>query len=426
MKKLIILFLVIFFASIISATIINVPGDQPTIQAGINVAVDGDTVLVAPGTYYENIEIYQKNDIHIIGSGVDVTTIDGDENGHVVVFNVASGSICNFTITNSGNDPGYSCGVFTSQSRVIIENNIIAFNNRGISISSSSDVFIYRNKIVFNAGYMAINFSASDGVVSYNLITDNTYHGIYHYYSAPDIFNNTIVGNNEHFALLLNPLEHQVVHNNILVDFEIGILLQGGAQSAVPLVDIAYNDVWNNSTANYWEEYGYLPNIYSQPFTPQPGTGEIHDDPLFVDPLYDDYHLQFDSPCIDAGDPNSPFDPDETITDIGAFYYHQNNEVNEYILNYSNANLNNFPNPFNPTTTIRYQLPDNGAVNLSVYNIKGQKIKTIVNEKLEQGLHQITWDGKNDKNQYVASGVYFYKLKVNEKNIAIKKCLLLK
>ncbi|MCD4796592.1 MAG: T9SS type A sorting domain-containing protein, partial [Candidatus Cloacimonetes bacterium] len=82
--------------------------------------------------------------------------------------------------------------------------------------------------------------------------------------------------------------------------------------------------------------------------------------------------------------------------------------------------------PFNPQTSISFHLSDNGDVNLSVYNIKGQKIKTIVNKQLEQGLHQIIWDGKNDNNQYVASGVYFYELKVNNKNIAIKKCLLLK
>jgi flagellar hook assembly protein FlgD len=87
----------------------------------------------------------------------------------------------------------------------------------------------------------------------------------------------------------------------------------------------------------------------------------------------------------------------------------------------------NYPNPFNPQTTISFSVAQTSSfVTLGIYNIKGQKIKTIVNQKLEQGLHQIIWDGKNDNNQYVASGFYFYKLKVNDKNIAIKKCLLLK
>ncbi len=99
----------------------------------------------------------------------------------------------------------------------------------------------------------------------------------------------------------------------------------------------------------------------------------------------------------------------------------------------TSALLTNYPNPFkqsgagrNPVTTISFQLSDNGEVNLSINNIKGKKIKTIVNEKLEQGLRQIIWDGKNDNNQYVASGVYFYKLNVNGKTEAVKKCLLLK
>jgi hypothetical protein len=103
-------------------------------------------------------------------------------------------------------------------------------------------------------------------------------------------------------------------------------------------------------------------------------------------------------------------------------------------LEITNYNLRNYPNPFKPSgagrspaTTISFFLPDkSGNAQIEIYNLKGQNIKTIVNEKMEQGLHQIIWDGKNDNNQYVASGVYFYKLKVNNKNIAIKKCLLLK
>lgn len=103
-------FLITLFIIIgnLSTIIINIPADQPTIQAGIDIAVEGDTILVSPGTYYENIEIVQKNDIHIIGSGADVTAIDGNENGHVVKFNHASGSISELSITNSGDDPLYT------------------------------------------------------------------------------------------------------------------------------------------------------------------------------------------------------------------------------------------------------------------------------------------------------------------------------
>lgn len=422
------LFLIILLSllSLLTADIINIPTDQPTIQAGIDIAVEGDTVLVAPGTYYENIGIYQKNDIHVIGSGAEVTTIDGAENGHVVVFNVASGSICNFSIINSGNDPGYSCGVFTSQARVIIENNIIDNNCRGISISSSSDGYINNNIITNCSGFMALCNSASYGLISNNLITDFNYTGIYHYYSSSDIFNNTIVGNDGNIALLLNPLEHQIVRNNIIVNSSYGIMVEGGYQSAVHLVDIAYNDFWNNSAANYWEEYGILPNFYSQPFSPQPGTSEINVDPLFVDPFYGDYHLQSGSPCIDSGDPNLPIDPDGTVSDIGAFYYHQNVDSYNYEIINSEVTLMNYPNPFNPLTRIEFSIQNDSRIEIFIFNIKGQKIRTLTNNEFTKGNHSAIWNGDDKNNNPVSSGIYYYILNVNGKTAAVNKCLLLK
>ncbi len=62
----------------------------------------------------------------------------------------------------------------------------------------------------------------------------------------------------------------------------------------------------------------------------------------------------------------------------------------------------------------------------SIYNIKGQKIKTITFEKYSKGKYSPIWNGTNDENQNVGSGMYFYKLNVNGKNIAVEKCLLLK
>jgi len=423
----IIMILCLVFALQLSATIINIPADQPTIQVGIDVAVEGDTVLVAPGTYFENISILQKDDIHIIGSGADVTTIDGNENGHVVVFNVASGSICDFTITNSGNDPGYSCGVFTSQSSVIIEDDIITYNHGGIFASSSSDVFIHNNKIINNTGYKTIAINSSTGYISYNLIANNLRHGIYNdSWSSVTLLNNTIDGNNENFGVLLKPTVPHIVRNNIITNFALGIYLVSTEQSPVPLVDIAFNDVWNNTAFNYLEEYYIGAYLYSQPFLPQPGTGEINVDPLFMDPLYGDYHLQPDSPCIDAGDPNSPFDPDETITDIGCFFHEQQIGINDNQISNNVYCLSNYPNPFNPTTTISFSIQEDSNVELSIYNIRGQKINSLLNDQIIAGEHSITWNGKDDSGKKVSSGLYLYKLTVNDKTEAVKKCLLLK
>lgn len=85
----------------------------------------------------------------------------------------------------------------------------------------------------------------------------------------------------------------------------------------------------------------------------------------------------------------------------------------------------NYPNPFNPTTSIKFNIPKAGDVNLNVYNVKGQHVKTLVSGKMAAGEHTVTWSG-NDKNERsVASGIYFYKLETNGKS-EMKKMLLMK
>ncbi|MDP8204245.1 MAG: C10 family peptidase [Candidatus Tenebribacter mawsonii] len=85
----------------------------------------------------------------------------------------------------------------------------------------------------------------------------------------------------------------------------------------------------------------------------------------------------------------------------------------------------NYPNPFNPTTTIRYSLANDGDVELNVYNVKGQKVRTLVNENKNSGHYQAIWDGTDNSKKQVASGVYFYRLTTSEKTLN-KKMLLLK
>jgi flagellar hook assembly protein FlgD len=93
---------------------------------------------------------------------------------------------------------------------------------------------------------------------------------------------------------------------------------------------------------------------------------------------------------------------------------------------YNNIYISNFPNPFNPSTTIEFLIQTNSYIELSIYNIKGQKIKTIAQNVFEKGYHSIIWNGDNESNKPVSSGIYYYKLNVNGKTDAVKKCLLLK
>jgi hypothetical protein len=70
----------------------------------------------------------------------------------------------------------------------------------------------------------------------------------------------------------------------------------------------------------------------------------------------------------------------------------------------------NYPNPFNPSTTINYQLAQDSHVSLMVYDILGQKVKTLVNGLQQAGYYNINWDGNNDFGRMAASGIYIYRL----------------
>ncbi|MCP4568286.1 MAG: T9SS type A sorting domain-containing protein [FCB group bacterium] len=76
--------------------------------------------------------------------------------------------------------------------------------------------------------------------------------------------------------------------------------------------------------------------------------------------------------------------------------------------------LQNYPNPFNPATTIRYSLAKQAQVNLVVFNVLGQKVRQLVLEKQDVGMHEVVWDGNDNAGYSVATGIYFYRLKTNE------------
>lgn len=74
----------------------------------------------------------------------------------------------------------------------------------------------------------------------------------------------------------------------------------------------------------------------------------------------------------------------------------------------------NYPNPFNPSTSISYSLPVDAHVNISIFNILGQKIQTLVDEEMIAGNHSIIWDGKTSESKSAASGIYFYRIKAGD------------
>ena len=84
----------------------------------------------------------------------------------------------------------------------------------------------------------------------------------------------------------------------------------------------------------------------------------------------------------------------------------------------------NVPNPFNPTTTISFTLPEKARANLSIFNVEGKLVKTLVDDVMGEGLKEVTWDGFDSRGIPVSSGVYFYRLKAG-KEVLTKKMVVL-
>ena len=87
--------------------------------------------------------------------------------------------------------------------------------------------------------------------------------------------------------------------------------------------------------------------------------------------------------------------------------------------------VENYPNPFNPSTTIRYSLPEASEVRLTVYNVQGQQIRNLVSGQQEAGVYSVQWDGHDAVGRQVATGLYLYRLQAGQ-NVAIRKMVFAK
>ncbi len=109
---------------------------------------------------------------------------------------------------------------------------------------------------------------------------------------------------------------------------------------------------------------------------------------------------------------NYKLDPRNDDDVIGHLPASVKNKTNRFELSYDLKQ--NYPNPFNPATTISYRVGNKGLVELTIYNMLGQKIRTLVNEVRNAGRYVVQWDGRNNNGQLVASGLYFYSLKAGD------------
>ena len=107
-------------------------------------------------------------------------------------------------------------------------------------------------------------------------------------------------------------------------------------------------------------------------------------------------------------------------SDSGQALAHETSEANQDQLSNRPEFMTlspNYPNPFNAETRIEYQLPLASRVNLSIYNLLGQRVRVLVDKSQAQGNHQAYWDGRNDRGRGVSSGIFFIQLRTDGKSI---------
>ncbi|KQC06197.1 MAG: hypothetical protein APR54_07570 [Candidatus Cloacimonas sp. SDB] len=345
--------------------------------------------------------------------------------------------------------------------------NSIFFDNKGLGAIKLGTVYdnhanVYLNNLIFSDNQPSI-YSDNDGGISlsiYNIdyakITNCLFinnevdsdfwflsHIIFNNNSNIDFFNNTITCNSGYGSVLTFDNNNEInIRNCIIYDNNTPWLFSDSHSDHPMYVNLSHSIIDGGTEPAIIHIAG--PGEYSVEYNWEEGIlglepGFIEGDP--EDPL--SYQLLYDSPAIDSGTPDTTGLnlPEYDLAgnpriygdyiDIGAYEW-QGVGFSDDLIKLSDYGLTCFPNPFHLSgygrshfVTIHFTLPVNQETELVIYNIKGQRIKTLHNGILESGVHEFSWDGKNNNNKSVPSGVYFVSLKQN-RNHVISKILYLR
>ena len=366
--------------------IILVPQEFLTIQAAIDVASDGDTILVSAGTYFEHLNFNGKN-IVIEGEDKEITIIDGSQNNGYGVVHFSSGEdstavLSGFTLQNGYSlwGAGIRCeGNSSPTLKDLIITNNSAQGGGGMFITEYSDPTLIRVAIIDNSAYsyfgggMYIKDNSAPKFINVTISGNSAAMyggGMYiHDFSNPTLMGVTISSNTAvsrgggiHISgssingsnLLINNnyaeghgggifisagsninLNKSTIASNMVGEsytFGAGIYADGGTASLINSIvyynrregDYGINYNLNGYTMDILNEYtvSYSDIEGDANWIPE-GVGNISIGPEVIDFENGDFNLQPSSPCIDSGDPASELDPDGTRADMGVYYFHQ-------------------------------------------------------------------------------------------------------
>ncbi|MBN1327450.1 MAG: DUF1565 domain-containing protein [Candidatus Cloacimonetes bacterium] len=197
---------------------------------------------------------------------------------------------------------------------------------------------------------------------------------------------------------------------------------------------LALNSIfWNNSDDEILNLSQNLSVAYCTVENGWEGIGNLDSDPLFLNPAGNDFRLSDDSPCIDAGTDywiwnDLIFQIQEedfygSAPDIGVDEWEASGietEMPEFLC----SKLQNYPNPFNARTTFRYSTSSASRIELTIYNLKGEKIIKLIDLIQSPGEHLVIWDGSDHSGRKVSSGIYYYNIKIGGENFSGKMILL--
>jgi PKD repeat protein len=442
-----------------------IPAEIDNIQEAINLAQDGDTLLVAPGVYCENLLIDDKNlllasEYYTTGdeSFINDTILNShaDEHSLISIYNANGGGsrVCGFTISGSAGLCGggirvessevyldhlqidncqalWGGGIYLEDSEAQMESITFrensALRGAGFWLDNSSctagNIEIYDNNGDFGAGFQLRdselflrrgliydNISADEGVI----VNDN---------STLFMEKSTLYcEDSESIGLYNIANSNLILVNNILVTGQEYVIAGDDADSlyisycCIPLGEAALApDVFENTV---WS------------------AGNLVLDPGFAGEQFNGGMLNEASPCIDMGVTYLEYNNEILVDyseleyigsapDIGYWEYGMDSSINEQIPEIV-MQMVVYPNPFNPVTDIRYFLKEQSKVELNIYNIKGCKVRALVSCAKPSGWNTSRWTGENDKSQMVSSGIYLVQLKIDGKPVASSKVCLLK